>query len=49
LEKLHGGIDSKIPKGFVIANDFDPKRAYLLAHQSRRINSPSLFVTNNDA
>lgn len=36
-------------KGFVIANDTDMKRAYLLTHQARRLNSPALFVTNNDA
>jgi len=36
-------------KGFVIANDTDMKRAYMLTHQARRLNSPSLLVTNNDA
>ncbi len=48
LEYLHqGGV--KIPEGFVIANDTDSKRAYMLTHQARRLNSPALFVTNNDA
>ena len=36
-------------KGFVIANDTDMKRAYMLTHQARRLNSPSLLVINNDA
>ena len=35
--------------GFVVANDVDAKRAYLLTHQARRLNLPSLFITNNDA
>ena len=39
----------KIPKGFVIANDTDPKRAYMLTHQARRLNSPGMFITTNDA
>lgn len=39
----------KIPEGFVIANDTDSKRAYMLTHQARRLNSPALFVTTNDA
>jgi 16S rRNA C967 or C1407 C5-methylase (RsmB/RsmF family) len=33
----------------VIANDTDSKRAYMLTHQARRLNSPALLVTNNDA
>jgi multisite-specific tRNA:(cytosine-C5)-methyltransferase len=33
----------------VIANDIDMKRAYMLTHQARRLNSPSLFITSNDA
>lgn len=35
--------------GYVIANDTDMKRACMLTHQARRLNSPSLFVVNNDA
>ena len=35
--------------GFVIANDKDAKRAYMLTHQAKRLNLPGLFVTNNDA
>ncbi|TNV84770.1 hypothetical protein FGO68_gene17463 [Halteria grandinella] len=48
LEYLHqNGI--KIPEGFVIANDTDSKRAYMLTHQARRLNSPAMLITNNDA
>lgn len=47
LEYLHKNED--MPKGLIIANDTDQKRAYLLTHQARRLNSPSLFITNNDA
>jgi 16S rRNA C967 or C1407 C5-methylase (RsmB/RsmF family) len=39
----------KEPVGFVVANDSDAKRAYMLVHQLRRINSPSVFVTAKDA
>eukprot|EP00980_Cylindrotheca_fusiformis_P026457 scaffold16189_cov125-Cylindrotheca_fusiformis.AAC.13 len=37
------------PAGCVVANDADNKRAYMLVHQLRRINSPAVFVTNCDA
>jgi multisite-specific tRNA:(cytosine-C5)-methyltransferase len=47
LEYLHR--DNKMNRGFVIANDLDVKRAYLLTHQARRLNSPSLFIIQNDA
>ena len=48
MEYLHKDKEI-IPKGFVIANDTDSKRAYMLTHQARRLHSPSLFITNNDA
>jgi multisite-specific tRNA:(cytosine-C5)-methyltransferase len=48
LEYLHAG-GNKMNKGFVLANDTDMKRAYLLTHQARRLDSPSLFITCNDA
>ena len=35
--------------GFVMANDTDMKRAFMLTHQARRLNSPSLLIVNNDA
>lgn len=37
------------PKGFVVANDSDAKRAYLLTHQLRRLNNPACFITSSDA
>jgi 16S rRNA C967 or C1407 C5-methylase (RsmB/RsmF family) len=48
LEYLHGS-ENKSTQGFVIANDTDSSRAYMLTHQARRLNSPALFVTQNDA
>ncbi|KAH0566460.1 hypothetical protein GP486_000130 [Trichoglossum hirsutum] len=35
--------------GLVIANDADYKRAYMLIHQTKRLGSPNLIVTNHDA
>ena len=51
LEMLHGslGDNTSIPKGFVIANDVDMKRCNLLTHQTKRVNSPGLLVTNHEA
>ena len=37
------------PTGCVIANDADSKRAYMLVHHLRRINSPASFITSCDA
>ena len=36
------------PSGYVVANDADPKRAYMLVTQLRRMNNPSVFVTSCD-
>lgn len=47
LEYLHQ--DGMMNSGYVVANDTDVKRAYMLTHQARRLNSPSLFITQNDA
>ena len=41
--------DSCSSRGVLLANDRDNKRAYLLVHQLRRLPSPSLIVTCNDA
>lgn len=38
-----------MPKGLVVANDSDTKRAHMLVHQSARLPSPNLLVTNLDA
>ncbi|KAJ9325450.1 hypothetical protein DTO027B5_5011 [Paecilomyces variotii] len=35
--------------GLLIANDSDYKRAHMLIHQMKRLNSPNLIVTNHDA
>ena len=40
--------NAREPSGFVVANDADPKRAYMLVFQLRRMNSPSVFVTSCD-
>lgn len=60
VEMLHGatglglgnsdekGYDPN-PKGFVVANDSDTKRAHMLVHQASRLPSPNLLVSNLDA
>ena len=35
--------------GLLIANDIDYKRAHMLIHQMKRLNSPNLIVMNHDA
>ncbi|MCJ1310634.1 hypothetical protein MMC25_004299 [Agyrium rufum] len=35
--------------GLLIANDADYKRAHMLIHQMKRLNSPNIIVTNHDA
>jgi len=47
-------IDSKTPnscqpKGFVVANDADAKRAYMLTHQMNRLNTANIVITNHQA
>lgn len=52
LEALHAQdttTSSSIPSGLLIANDSDCKRTHLLIHQSARLPSPALMVTNLDA
>ncbi|ESK92221.1 trna (cytosine-5-)-methyltransferase [Moniliophthora roreri MCA 2997] len=52
LEALHAQdtlTASSIPSGLLIANDSDYKRTHLLIHQSARLPSPALMVTNLDA
>lgn len=36
-------------EGFVIANDLDNNRCYMLVHQAKRLNSPIILITNHDA
>uniref|UniRef100_A0A3P8PVM2 tRNA (cytosine(34)-C(5))-methyltransferase n=1 Tax=Astatotilapia calliptera TaxID=8154 RepID=A0A3P8PVM2_ASTCA len=49
IEMLHADMDVPFPEGFVIANDVDNKRCYLLVHQAKRLNSPCIMVVNHDA
>ncbi|EDV92260.1 tRNA (cytosine(34)-C(5))-methyltransferase [Drosophila grimshawi] len=50
IEALHASPDQhKIPPGFVLANDVDNNRCYMLVHQAKRLNSPCLLVTNHDS
>lgn len=35
--------------GYLVANDADPRRAYMLHHQLKRFKSPNLLVTGMDA
>mmetsp|Transcript_91583 Transcript_91583/g.126262 ORF Transcript_91583/g.126262 Transcript_91583/m.126262 type:complete len:86 (+) Transcript_91583:692-949(+) len=37
------------PKGFVVANDADHKRAYMLAHQMNRLNTSNILIVNHQA
>ncbi|XP_072267978.1 RNA cytosine C(5)-methyltransferase NSUN2 [Pyxicephalus adspersus] len=49
IEMLHADMEVPFPEGFVIANDVDNKRCYLLVHQAKRLNSPCVMVVNHDA
>ncbi|XP_059801112.1 RNA cytosine C(5)-methyltransferase NSUN2 [Hypanus sabinus] len=49
IEMLHSDMNVAFPEGFVIANDVDNKRCYLLVHQSKRLHSPCVMVVNHDA
>lgn len=55
IEALHSPATSSpehydpCPPGFIMANDSDQKRAYMLVHQAQRLPSPNLCVTNVDA
>ena len=44
-----GWIDDGRATGLLIANEIDAKRAHMLTHQMKRLNSPNLIVTNQDA
>lgn len=47
IEMLHSG--TSLPSGFMVANDIDNSRCYMLVHQAKRLNSPSIIITNHDA
>ncbi|PVU98827.1 hypothetical protein BB560_005600 [Smittium megazygosporum] len=49
LELLHFDLpEAEIPDGVVIANDSNYKRACLLVHQTNKLQSPCLIVTNHN-
>eukprot|EP00045_Choanoeca_perplexa_P011944 m.128322 g.128322 ORF g.128322 m.128322 type:complete len:774 (-) comp15824_c0_seq8:34-2355(-) len=48
IEAMHSNNDA-VPGGVVVANDMDHKRCYMLVHQSKRLQSPSFMVMNQDA
>lgn len=47
--ELEGFEDDGRSTGLLIANDSDYKRAHMLVHQMKRLNTPNLLVTNHDA
>jgi multisite-specific tRNA:(cytosine-C5)-methyltransferase len=53
IESLHTFPDSNDeslqPTGFVMANDSDYRRAYMLVHQVKRLSSANIVVVNHDA
>lgn len=48
-EELADWSDNGRSTGLLIANDVEYKRAHMLIHQMKRLNSPNLIVTNHDA
>jgi 16S rRNA C967 or C1407 C5-methylase (RsmB/RsmF family) len=49
LHNMEGSADgSTTPSGFVVANDADAQRCNLLTHQTKRMCSPCLMVTNHN-
>lgn len=49
IEALHANSENSLPTGFVVANDVDNNRCYMLVHQAKRLNSPCFIVTNHDS
>ena len=49
IEFLHADKSNPTPEGFVIANDLDNKRCYMLMHQLKRLESPNFMIVNHDA
>ncbi|RPA76763.1 S-adenosyl-L-methionine-dependent methyltransferase [Ascobolus immersus RN42] len=43
------GLDHGRATGLIVANDVEYKRAHMLVHQTKRLNSPNIIITNNDA
>ena len=49
LEMVHRGDVVTEPQGLVVANDTEAQRCNLLIHQTGRMRSPGLVVTNHEA
>ncbi|OZJ03575.1 hypothetical protein BZG36_03041 [Bifiguratus adelaidae] len=50
LEAIHANDrQNELPTGIVIANDADYKRAQMLVHQTKRLQSPCFLVMNHNA
>jgi len=49
IEALHNTEGDKLPTGFVVANDKDNSRCYMLTHQAKRLQSPAVVIINHDA
>ncbi|KAF9158770.1 tRNA (cytosine(34)-C(5))-methyltransferase [Actinomortierella ambigua] len=50
IEMVHSEDQpGEVPEGLILANDADNKRSYMLIHQTKRLQSPCLMVTNHDA
>ncbi|XP_071785595.1 RNA cytosine-C(5)-methyltransferase NSUN2-like [Asterias amurensis] len=49
IELLHADQVYGWPEGFVVANDADNKRCYIMVHQAKRLNSPCCMIVNHDA
>ncbi|XP_012271383.1 tRNA (cytosine(34)-C(5))-methyltransferase [Orussus abietinus] len=49
IEMIHAEEKHVPPDGFVIANDLDNNRCYMLVHQAKRLNSPNILITNHDS
>lgn len=50
LEMIHSRVGpGGVPLGMVIANDSDVQRCHLLVHQTKRMCSPNIIVTNHEA
>ncbi|BFZ12837.1 hypothetical protein BsWGS_15875 [Bradybaena similaris] len=49
IEYLHStSPEGELPTGYVIANDTDNKRCYLMVHQVKRLQSPCCTIVNHD-
>ncbi|ESO90796.1 hypothetical protein LOTGIDRAFT_122705 [Lottia gigantea] len=49
IELLHSDENQEVPDGFIIANDADNKRCYMMVHQIKRLQTPCCMIINHDA